>query len=842
MKLQLLKRFNPSSLCNATTCDTILSKRATKLRDRSWQIRLLIVLVASLVGTSNATWAESGDLAVSSPHLIAINPCFSTRSTGIRLVDGTAEPALEMVCGGVLTWDIPQGASSFHVTLWRAESVNAFATSQPAPTGPDSIRVLISLDGKPAADTVLRKPDPAEKWLIPINHAHTVSIKMEQEYGAFGLYLGDPGFSAQTVAAASVQHVLAPGQGYANLGAGVRQSAFLDFHPGEKVPIQVEYAGNAARADVELRISLLTGTGARTIPVDVALQTNGARSVGYSQWQVPPFYGPADVELDVSIASSKIYSVSFQVALAKEPDVSVESEDSTFGIHESTSGSLTLEDDEASLWGVKWARFFIAWPVVEAKEGEYDWHWIDNVVESYSDQHLALMGVMGELPPKWITDPATQVRPAYAKFVQAALEHFKGKIHVWGVYNEIDSKFYTDRGFNRELEPTGDIEILKQELEQMQQFDPSLVKICCAAGISDFLPYEKRLFSAGLIGMTDGVEFHPFQAGPPEEGDYGMNYVQMAGSLAMLATQYGPAKQVWATESNWLFGPEKTHGVSAPQVTEHEQSQYLVRCSLLSLAMRVPYFIHSPFFFPWHRNVLVDSLASYSQLTSLFAVAQKRSFLELPPHHFGVTASTPAGTVVALWTDSLKPASVRVTGLGNMTIQDMYGNPLPASEIVQLTGSPVYLIGQGVPSITPVEAAMPVRRLLPPPTAWKVMPSAQAQRLGNGKVHITSSPTKYDSQLKSDILNVSPNGCYILVPSLVLHQGGVNVEVVDPDSNQVLRNEYIYAVNGNEQYNPEIRVKTGNSSHMQVILTASNPHDPEVSDFEVGNVTMSDCP
>ena len=188
---------------------------------------------AVLACAGQFTWAAPGDLAVSPPQQTSINPCFSVRSSGIRLVDGSHEPAVEMTCGGMLKWTIPEGATSFHVTLWRAEAADAFANSHPAPAGGDPIRVLISLDGTQAVDTILRNSTQAENWTIPVNNAHSLSIMMEEVYGAFAVYLGDPGFSTKSVSSAAVRHVLRAGEAFANLGAGLRQAALFDFHPGE---------------------------------------------------------------------------------------------------------------------------------------------------------------------------------------------------------------------------------------------------------------------------------------------------------------------------------------------------------------------------------------------------------------------------------------------------------------------------------------------------------------------------------------------------------------------------------------------------------------------------------
>ena len=503
MKPESLRRFDTVFLSNAMTCGTIGSKWPAKLTKGYWQTRLLVLLVAALVSASCCgAWAESGDLSVTAPRQASLNPCFAVKNTGLRLVNGASLQAIEVSCGGILTWDIPQGASSFHVTLWRAETANAFATSQPAPNSIAPLRVLISLDGKQAADTVMSVSTPAERWVIPTNHARTLSIETEQESGIVAVYLADPGFSSQAVQTASVRHILSPGQGYTNLGSGPRQAAFFDFHPGEKVPESKQnMAGDAwRRAEVkEISVAPLSGSGAQSISLPITLNDDAGGSTGSGQWQVPAVYGPANIQLTTSVDGHQVYSDSAQVAvMAKAPDPSATSNNSTFGVHISGAGNLFLQDDFASLWGAKQARCFLSWSLIESKQGVYDWHWIDNVIQSYSGQHMNILGVMGELPPSWITDPDTQMMPAYARFVRAALEHFQGKIQNWEVYNEIDSKFYSNsnRGFDRKSDPTGDIQILRQETAQMNQINPKLFKVCCAPGGSNFLQYEKRLFDS----------------------------------------------------------------------------------------------------------------------------------------------------------------------------------------------------------------------------------------------------------------------------------------------------------------------------------------------------------
>jgi hypothetical protein len=267
----------------------------------------------------------------------------------------------------------------------------------------------------------------------------------------------------------------------------------------------------------------------------------------------------------------------------------------------------------------------------------------------------------------------------------------------------------------------------------------------------------------------------------------------------------------------------------------------LVRAGLLSLGIHAPYFIHSPFFFPWHRAILVDSLASYSELTFLLGDGRGAHLLSLPPHVYGVTASTTAGTVVALWTDSQKGVTARVSGLSSLTVEDMYGNPVSVSDPLQLTGSPIYLIGKGTPVVTTGDIPAPVQHALPAIATWKVAADAREQLDSNGEVHITSTPSKYNRQLTSPVFNVVPDHCYAFSVPLVLHQNGLDVQVIDTESNRAIRNEYAFAYTGSDKYYPKFRIKSTGTSHLQVAITDANDL-LGVSEFEVGNVALSDCP
>jgi hypothetical protein len=812
-----------------------------RIPGRHVRVSTFVFLLLFVICAGKSVRATDVPLSAVAPSEEALlNPCFSVSNTSVQTPDNEKHSALLIRCYGIVTYRVPPGMKSFHCTLWRADVASVVATHESPPASLNHLRVRFGINRKMVAETVLAAFTPPESNTFPVADGETLSIQLDQEYGDDAVYLMDAAFSAQSVQSVSSNHVLTSGAGYANLGAGARQVAFHDFHAGESVPLRVEFAGEAARAEVGMKItSLSSSEGGHVISIPVNLQSTANKSDGEVEWTVPSTLGPATLELQVSVGGKQVYFQSERIAISKLVDIAAINT-STFGVHISTSGMPFLQDDFANLWGAKWARVFLRWEQIEAQQDTYDWSRIDYLIDLYRQQHMFILGVMGEVPPKWVVNPATQMPPAYERFVIAALEHFRGKIQYWDVYNEIDSKYYGGIGFDRQSDPQGDINVLRQEMENIHRFDSSLVRVCCSTGGTSWLQYDKRLFDAGMLSLINAVSMHPYQAGPPENSDNGLNYVEMVGRLEGLVSTFGSQKPVWSTEANWLIGPAGTRGVTAPDVTEHEQSEYAVRVNLLSLGLNVPYFLHSPFYTSFHRDVLVDSLSSYAAMASILSDAKNAKLLQLPDGLYGVSASTRAGTVVALWSNLSRPISVHVAGLSHMTIQDMYGNAITATSDPAVSGAPIYVTGQGVPDVTAPHVSVSAGAL-PDPRRWTATAGSHVESTSGG-IHVTSSVAKYDMQVASPIFAVSANSCYLIRADLVVHHGGVGMTITDPDTHKNLTVQFMYAVTGNDRYSPVIRVETKDDTRLQVRIQAANPTNPDISDFHFSGSQISRCP
>ena len=761
-------------------------------------------------------------------------------ATNVQLPTGGSHPALKLSHESRITYDIPAGEASFSGILYRVDALKT-DVGDPTSTDINRIRVRFTLDGKLAYDTVLDVTMPPEQFAFPVTGAKKLMIAVDQMLAGGAIYLADAAFSSKSVTSSETYHLLLPGSGYANFGSGVRQVAFRTYHPGENVPLQLEFSGAGTSGTVTITVSPNQGHDPVSLTVPVALHVGSPGALGSASWKVPSVLGPARLELSASVNGKQVYGRTLNVAIARHADVSKDSPSSTFGVHISGAGFPYLADDVADIWGAKWARIFLRWEVVEFTRGQYDWRRIDELVNMYLTQNMEVLGVLGETAPKWAAPSGPETIAAFNRFVQAAVEHFQHKIRYWDVYNEVDSKYYGGRVMDKN-DPTADIRVLRDEMKTIRQTQAATKLVCCSTGTSYWLAYDKRLYDNGLLDLMDIISSHPYEGGPPELKDGAFNYLDIIAALRNLEHAFGANKPVWSTEANWLIGPEGQKGVTAPDVDDHGQSKFLVRVNLLSMALGVPYFAHSPFWYPFHRELLLDSVASYANMTYNLGTATGAKMLNLPDGVYGVVADTNSGTVSALWT-SRDSARASVSEMSGLHMQDLYGNPVSyAPSSIPLSGDPVYIVGSGIPSVTVSQVApAPITAPLPNPWTWSKAPTPKYAQTASG-IHVTTDSTNYGNLLKSPKISVQPNSCYLVGATVHTLRGGVALIALDGTSGQRITPSLgLFTVTGHDEFKPELKVKTGSNTEIQLLLVADNPNTPEVSEFEISNLQISSC-
>ncbi len=100
---------------------------------------------------------------------------------------------------------------------------------------------------------------------------------------------------------------------------------------------------------------------------------------------------------------------------------------------------------QAASSGVNWTRAEISWENFEPAPGVFNWTFADNAVNTLTDAGLTPVIYLAD-NPVWAANTAcgpidtksqTQ-KDAFAAAMYAIADHFKDKVHVWALYNEMD--------------------------------------------------------------------------------------------------------------------------------------------------------------------------------------------------------------------------------------------------------------------------------------------------------------------------------------------------------------------------------------------------------------------
>ena len=115
--------------------------------------------------------------------------------------------------------------------------------------------------------------------------------------------------------------------------------------------------------------------------------------------------------------------------------------------------------DKLALVGVKWVRIQSGWQRTERVKGQYDFGWIDTVVDNliergmrpwiclcygnelYNEEGKEVFGAVG-IAPIFNDEQKT----GWANYVKATVEHFRGRVDHYEIWNEPDGKWCWKHG------------------------------------------------------------------------------------------------------------------------------------------------------------------------------------------------------------------------------------------------------------------------------------------------------------------------------------------------------------------------------------------------------------
>jgi hypothetical protein len=241
--------------------------------------------------------------------------------------------------------------------------------------------------------------------------------------------------------------------------------------------------------------------------------------------------------------------------------------------------------DSLATMGARWIRFDVKWDVIQYGGPEsWDFSRYDALAAAAAARGLRILGTLA-YAPRWARSPACrdsfpcEPRDAneYARYAEATVAHFKGRISHWEIWNEPNISGFWRPSPNAARYTA----LLKAAYPRIKAADPSATVLAGATSPApndgtqiDEVTFMQQVYAAGGGGHFDAWSHHPYtHPAPPGNVHPDCAWYQIYGSKpnmrdVMVAHGDG-AKKVWGTE----YGPP-TAGMPG-SVSEGVQAQWV---------------------------------------------------------------------------------------------------------------------------------------------------------------------------------------------------------------------------------------------------------------------------
>ena len=286
--------------------------------------------------------------------------------------------------------------------------------------------------------------------------------------------------------------------------------------------------------------------------------------------------------------------------------------------------------------GVGYARIQSGWAKTEKEKGKYDFAWLDAIVDGLLEQQVQpwLCLCYGN-PLYGDGNTLGNAIPAdlgpWKKYVAAVVEHFKGRVHCYEVWNEPNISVNAGH-------PERYVKLLKATSPVIRKADSS-AKIAAFALASLDYGFLDDALKALSPGLFDYVTLHKYFENP-DEGDYDFRFLTerihaFAPSVKVLMGESGcPSELGWA------------HALKFQEWTEYSQAKVILRRMACDFSLGQPSSIFT----------MVDLVyPDFRQSFGLLCTSLKGKVIYKKPSFYAVR------NMVNLLPDAVQPAEVSFT-------------------------------------------------------------------------------------------------------------------------------------------------------------------------------------
>ncbi len=246
--------------------------------------------------------------------------------------------------------------------------------------------------------------------------------------------------------------------------------------------------------------------------------------------------------------------------------------------------------DKISELGVKWARIQSGWAKTEKEKGIYDFAWLDAIVDQlishgltpwlclcygnglYSELAAKTFGAVG-VPPIH----SLEAKKAWENYVRVTVEHYKGRVDTFEVWNEPDGIWCWKTGVNA----TELGEFTKVTAQYVKETNPEAYVIGGVICLKD-LSYLNEAMQAGLGDHIDAISFHEYTHDET-------TVKQTVSAYRGLAKAYGKNLEIVQGESGSQSRSGGCGAVHTGAWTERKQAKQLLRHAIADLMADVKF-------------------------------------------------------------------------------------------------------------------------------------------------------------------------------------------------------------------------------------------------------------
>jgi len=243
--------------------------------------------------------------------------------------------------------------------------------------------------------------------------------------------------------------------------------------------------------------------------------------------------------------------------------------------------------------GVKWARCQTGWNRCETTPGEYDFAWLDAVVDSLLKIGIRPWFNLGygnklytpekpdDMSVGWAPVFDEKAKAAWLRFVGKLAEHFADRVGHWEIWNEPNiSAFWKPR----KPDPADYVAMVEATAPVIRRAIPDVVLVGGAfAGIP--MDYIRGCLEAGLARHVERISYHPYRPVPESR------YDGEIAALRKLIAGHDPEIKLWQGENGCpSVGGRETDSVGAMSNlpwNETAQAKWLTRRILTDLRLGI---------------------------------------------------------------------------------------------------------------------------------------------------------------------------------------------------------------------------------------------------------------